>query len=368
MAKRPFYTSAAYYGAQKVGRYVDRKINSYIDGSTQTKSQTNRSLASNQHTGVASTAITVVVNKKKPNHLAGQLRLFDGRSKIIKNRAGLQEVRIMNVIGAKPAWLTSTPANAVTDDDLSNYPMMAIDPNANNTGSTLITSSSSDSNNQQALLLSNVHITFDMTNTSTSGNYIWLYFITPKIDTDDSPITDWGESTQEIDFGAPAPVFPTPGLTDMAAASISTNQVGIRPEQFRLWNKKWRVLRVKKVELASGACEKVQVQLKPNYIGRADVMAERLKYMANKTVFVMALQHGTVCVDTSLDVSGVATYSESQTAVCSQLKYLLHPVKAKASKLDFAVGCSRIPIDATLLNQKLIDTEDNVNPVDTVSK
>lgn len=335
----------------------------YMNSGTQTQTMVkqNNAANSNQHTAVGSTSCVVTLNAKKPQHLKGQLRIYDGRSKLLKNRAGLQERMILNVIGSKSAWLNVTPAGSVTDDTMGNYPLMSIDPNANNSGSPLITASQADANQQQAMVLSNVQLTYDMTNTSTTANYVWLYFLSPKIATSKSPITDWGEATADVDYGAAAPAFPTGGNTDMAAASISTNQVGIRPDQFRLFTRKWNILKVKKVELASGASEKVQVQIRTNYIARRDVLEDTDDiYLPKKTVICMAIQHGSVCVDTTLNASGVATYSESQTAICSQLKYLLHPAKSKGNKLDFAVGASRIPIDAASTAQKIVDTKDAI--------
>jgi len=355
--RRTSASSTMFYGT------AARLANAYMNSGTQTKTlvKQGNSANSNQHTAVGSTATLVTVNSKKPQHLKGQLRIYDGRSKLIKNRAGLQEVKILNVIGSKLAWLNQTPFDAVTDDTMGNYPLMSIDPNSNNSGSQLITASQADANQQQAMVLSNVHVTYDMTNTSTTGNYVWMYFVTPKIATSKSPISDWIEAAADVDYGAAGGVFPTGGETDMAAGRISELQVGVRPDQFRMFTRKWKILRVKKIELGSGASEKVQVQIRTNYIARRDVLEDTDdKYLPNKTVICMAIQHGSVCVDTTLNASGVATYSESQTAVCSQLKYLLHPAKSKGNKLDFAVGASRIPIDASSSNQLIVDTKDAI--------
>lgn len=123
-----------------------------------------------------------------------------------------------------------------------------------------------------------------------------------------------------------------------------------------------------KLELASGASEKVQVQIRTNYIARRDVLENNDEnFLPKKTVICMAIQHGSVCVDTSLNATGTATYSESQTAICSQLKYLLHPAKSKGNKLDFSVGASRIPIDAPASNQKIVDTKDSIANVQGAS-
>ena len=129
--RRSSISSNTFYGT------AARFANAYMNSGTQTKTlvKQGNSAMSNQHTAVGSTATVVTVNKKIPSHLKGQLRIYDGRSKLIKNRAGLQEVMILNVIGSKLAWLNQTPSGAVTDDTMGNYPLMSIDPNANNTGS-----------------------------------------------------------------------------------------------------------------------------------------------------------------------------------------------------------------------------------------
>lgn len=365
--RRSSVSSKNFYGS--AARIATRYAYKYLSSGTQTKQNRDfNHMASNQHTSVGSTGLTVVLNKKKPRHKGGDLRFYDGRSALVKNEAGVQIVRQLNVIGSRSQWLSEVPAISVTDDDLGPQPLIFLNPNVNNTGGPLITTSETDAVRMESLTLSNVGLTYDMSNTSTTGNFIYLYFVTPKVDTDIGPDVDWANAQLDIDYGKGASAFPTPGTSIMAPGFATTAQVGMKPTQFKLWNRKWRTLKVKKVELGSGASEKLSVQIKMNYIGhRNKLEASTEKYLANKTVIVFAVQHGSVCVDTTADPSGIATYSSSQTAVCSQIKYLLHPAYAKTDRLDYAVAQSRIPTNTLVANQRIVDTKDAIVSVQGAS-
>lgn len=340
----------------------------YNYGNSRTQTKQNRDfnhMISNQHTSVGSTNLTVVVNKKTPRHKKSEIRYFDGRSKLMKNLAGGQTADILNVIGSNGQWMTAVSENAVTDDDLGPHPLMYLNPDTYNSGGLLIPPQGfGDSNQLDGLCLSNVSLTYDMSNTSNTGNFIYLYFVTPKQDTSQSPIESWSEAMADIDYGKAAPSFPAPGQNSMAPASLDLFQVGLKPNLFRLFNRKWRTLKVKKVELGAGASEKISVRIKTNYSAFHDIMANTdEKYLANKTVIVFGVQHGSVCVDTTTDTFGLATYSSSQTALCSQVKYLLHPAQARANKFDYAIGASRIPAFTTAEKQQIVDTKDLVQSV-----
>ena len=364
--RRTSASAASFYGtAQRLANAYR-----YYSQGTQTQlSNENNHMQSNNHTSVGSTNMTVVVNKRTPRHKKGDLRYFDGRSKLIKNTSGFQSAEILNVIGANSAWMTAVAENIVTDDDLGPQPLIYLNPDCFNAGGSFIpTQGYGDSNQMEGLCLSNVSVSYDMTNTSTTGNYIYLYFLTPRQDTSDNPIVSWVEAMADVDYGKAAAEFPSAGSTIMAPASMTTAQVGIRPNLFTLFNRKWKTLKVRKVELGSGASEKISVQLKTNYTVYHDLMAStNEKYLANKTVVVMAIQHGSVCVDVSANETGAATYSSSQTAICSQLKYLLHPAQSRGNKFDYAIGASRIPTGAAAINQKIVNTEDAVVSVQGVS-
>ncbi len=366
--RRTSAPSSSFYGS--AARLATNYAYKYLTSGTQTKQNRDYNhMSSNQHTSVGSTNLTVVLNKRKPRHKKGDIRYFDGRSKLIKNSAGGQTAVIMNVIGSNGQWMTGVSENAVTDDDLGPQPLMYMNPDTYNTGGVVIPPQGyGDSNQLDGLCLSNVALTYDMTNTSTTGNFLYLYFVTPRQDTSQSPVQAWGEAMDDVDYGKPAAVYPTPGTDVMAPASLNTLQVGVKPTLFTLFNRKWRTLKVRKVELGSGASEKISVQIKTNYSVFHDLMASTdEKYIANKTVIVFGVQHGSVCVDTTSDTSGLATYSSSQTAVCSQVKYLMHPAQSRADKFDYAIGASRIPYLTALANQKIVDTKDAVASVQGAS-
>lgn len=340
----------------------------YNYANTRTQTKQNRDfnhMISNQHTSVGSTNLTVVVNKKTPRHKKSELRYFDGRSKLMKNLAGGQTANILNVIGSQSQWMTAVNEGVVTDDDLGPQPLMYLNPDTYNSGGLIIPAQGfGDANQLDGLCLSNVSLTYDMSNTSNTGNFIYLYFVTPKQDTSQSPLDSWNEAMNDVDYGKPAPSFPGPGQNSMAPASLDRFQVGLKPTLFRLFNRKWRTIKVKKVELGAGASEKISVRIKTNYSAFHDIMANTdEKYLANKTVIVFGVQHGSVCVDNTTTGIDLATYSSSQTAICSQVKYLLHPAQARANKFDYAIGASRIPAFTASENQRIVDTKDVVQQV-----
>lgn len=359
---RSFYGSAA--------RLATNYAYKYLTSGTQTKQNRDfNHMVSNQHTSIGSTNLTVVVNKRKPRHKKGEIRYFDGRSKLVKNFCGGQNVAILNVIGSNSQWMTGVSEGVVTDDDLGPQPLIYMNPDTYNTGGVIIPPQGfGDANQLDGLCLSNVGLTYDMTNTSTTGNFIYLYFVTPRQDTSQSPIVAWSEAMNDVDYGKSEAVFPPAGTDVMAPASLNNFHVGLKPTLFRLFNRKWRTLKVRKVELGSGASEKISVQIKTNYSVYHDLMASTdEKYLANKTVIVMAVQHGSVVVDTTSDPAGLATYSSSQTAICSQVKYLMHPAQSRSNKFDYAIGACRIPSNATEANQRMVDTKDAIASVQLAS-
>ncbi len=359
--RRTSVSSKSFYGS--AARLATRYAYRYLTSGTQTKQNNDfNHMVSNQHTSVGSTNLTVVLNKRKPRHKKGEIRYFDGRSKLVKNDAGAQTSEILNVIGSNSQWMSGVNEASVGDDDLGPQPLIYMNPDTYNSGGLIIPPQGfGDANQLDGLCLSNVGLTYDMTNTSTTGNFLYLYFVTPKQDTSQSPLDAWYESMADVDYGKAGATFPAPGNSVMAPASLNALQVGLKPTLFTLFNRKWRTLKVKKVELGSGASEKISVQIKTNYSVYHDLMASTdEKYIANKTVIVFAVQHGSVCVDTTTDNSGIATYSSSQTALCSQVKYLLHPAQSRANKFDYAIGASRIPYQTAASNQRIIDTKDQV--------
>jgi len=351
------------YARNAVGVYKAFQ-SAYRNAGSRTRTSNTRNddaLTSNQHTSVGSTNMTVTLYKKKPRHLPGQLRFFDARSKLITNGSGFQGAVILNVVGSKSQWLDVVPTAAVQDADLGPVPLIYQNPDQYNSGSAGIVANDADSIRQEAMLLSHVTIQYDMTNTCTTPNFVYFYVVTPKDDNDNDPLVDWNNAMLDVDFSAATAIYPPAGNTEMDPASVGRNQVGVKPNQFKLWNQKWRVLGVKKVELGSGASEKLSIQVKANYIARRSFMETTSKrYMKNKSVVVFAVQHGTVCVDNTLTPANTATYSTSSTAFCSQVRYLMHPVKVKEAKLDHAIGQQRISTGAIPGNQLVIDTTDSV--------
>lgn len=360
----PYYKYPARVLFGTAMNYATKYANSYTQTKQRKKSQNNMS---NAHTSVASARFSLTLNAKTYKGTKGQIKYNDSRAVLIDNSAGIQLARTLNVIGARNAWLFPAANPGLPSEfELGGIPLGYLGPNTNNSGGTYITASDPDSVTQQCLILKHVSLTYDFTNSTNTPNFITLYFVTPKFDTDRGPIDTWDDGYLEEDFGigAGAINFPAAGLTGSTTSRSFNIQVGQTPMMTALFRKEWRILKKHKMELGAGSTEKLNVGITMNVKGDTQWLQKQTEtYMANKTVVVFAVQHGAVVLDKTQVLTPIPTYSSSETGVCSQIRYSLCTQAQQKGRLNLQVGANHIPANTVPTNQFLMDTKDAVATV-----
>jgi len=224
--------------------------------------------------------------------------------------------------------------------------LLGLNPYQTNTGGDFNNSTVAPRND--ALFLSNIHFAIDMTNSSSAGAIVDLYFVTPKENGNLVPSQVWTNELVENRLGNSIVSYPEANTTISTFGYPDINFPGLKPhEAFKKW---FKILKVHSLTLAGGASEVCSVNVNTNYMidmtkliqaqnfTNADttLAAFTNNFIKGCTIHVMAVWRGqAVPVDNTSDYAG---YAPIEMSFVMKKQYTLKMVAGNASRLGIALA------------------------------
>lgn len=283
-------------------------------------------------------------------------RLYEGRSIILSNGAGVQGCFEFYNTGTGLQWLNASNPPGPAQ---SEYAYFDINPYDKITGSGIFTNNTFLSNDR--LLLKYEAVMMDFSNVSTSATQVRLYAFKCKKYTSLGPLNYWNQDL--IDMGEQGP-----GAATVPAAGLITNTPGYMNYQFPYMAPKgcktlsefYHLQGVNEFNLNAGGHEKLRVDIVHNMLGIKEAYNKAgTIFVPGSTVFVL-VQLGVPVVDVTTGGGPLATFSSNETAVTMTARKAFQPIKNNAGRAKPYVGWDTIPAGATLANQKLVNVVDAV--------
>lgn len=363
--------SRFYYKAAGLATtYVGGKIASAFgykgsESQTETKTKKKNMEATEEKGGVQNTYVTIVMGKKVPKKVVRgtKFQYLDGRSRSVTGSVGRQDATTLFAFGTVQQFYTG--AATATDPTMVESGVKLMDLNPNRITSTSGLFPTAQAPTSDNIFWKSLVLEMDLMNMTNVPAFVDLYFCTPKdnLESTETPTTVWAGSLAVDGLGIANEGAPGAASTSAAAGALLNTHIGAKPTNSRGFNKQWKVLKVKKITLASSASERVVVNVKVNKM----VYLEKIRttdatFAANTTVVVFAVTRGGVIADTT-DAYVGPTYSRTRVGFLCNGRYTFNPVYGSAARINTIAAQQLYPCGTATANQSTINADDAVEAI-----
>lgn len=302
--------------------------------------------------------VNIVMGRKVPKKVnrGTSLKFLEGRTTTAYTQAGQQSPQDLFFYGTYNQFIggTSTP-NAPAVFEATN-PYFSLDINRTTTGSDWAAANAEPLGDN--IFWKTLQMEIDVGSFSACPIYLDLYILTPKKDLEsgEGPAETFVASLANAGQGITNEADAAAGAVSAAPGAITATHVGVKPNSTKLFNQNYRILKVKKVTLAAGAQERVNISVKMNKVCKQDAMDASCRYIKGQTICVMSVIRGGLVFDKT--TAQVATFGNVEAGVVCNAKLHFHPINGTAARINTAFGQRLYPVGATNANQKFLANDD----------
>lgn len=310
------------------------------------------------HSGVSRTHITCVLNPKPVKGAKGGNMVYSQSHQFRTiSSAGIQNSNDLSTIGGSSQWTVSTGTGYVSNQSFLQY--FDINPNEKTSGSGLY---GFVQPLDDRLALTHSEIELQVGNLSNLAAFADIYFLKCKKDSAKGPTDCWtyGYAADAIGIAAPV-VLTVAGATTGQGGYGRFDIVGAKPTDVKMFNEYWKIVKVRALNLAGGACEKINVKVVHNYLG----VRERLTQAAASTqvwvkgCFVaMVVQHGATVMDKTGAGANPIVPGETELGFNFFQKHHFKAVFGNAARLSNKYMVTNTAFGAVRANQIFDDITD----------
>lgn len=284
---------------------------------------------------------------------------FTGTGGPITCTAGGQTVVVTGAVGTPQQFTTNSGSTYVNNPALNDTGYFSLNPNATNTGSSIVPVQTQPNNDVIYVKSWNVNIEF--TNFGAVGIYFDVYLMTPRKLTNMDPLTAWQSGYSQDGLTSGASVLPAPGTQAYTQGYEIISQAFARPQESIVFNKYWKIVSVKSLNISSSASELVNFDIKIGRSVRRDFINQLptgVTYMPGISYATMAVTRGSLVIDVTVPATPLTTYGEHKWGFVNTETARLCPVTGQASRIRFDRTLSAVPAKATGANQKILNEVD----------
>lgn len=332
---------------------------------TETKTKKKNMEAAEEKSGVQNSYVTIVMGKKAPKKVnrGTKFQYVEGRSKSVTGSVGKQDASTLFAYGTvQQFYLGAATSNAPLMTE-SGVKLMDLNPYRITSGSDVFPTVSNPTSDN--MFWKSLTLEMDLMNMTNVPAFVDLYFCTPKdnLESTETPSTVWGGALATDSLGIANEGAPAAASTAAAPGAIVNTHIGARPNNHRGFNQQWKILKVKKVTLASSSQERVVVSVKVNKM----IYLEKIRttdstFVKNTSVVVMAVTRGGLVADTTDSYVG-PTYSRTRVGFLTNARYVFNPVNGTAARINTIAGQQLYPMGTAVANQTNINAGDVVEAV-----
>lgn len=368
------FTSGA---VKELYRRGKRKLQEYVKGRShkktrftvqkqsgdKTKRSGNLIQGDDVHGGINTNSINLVLHKGLKHKAIGRWKFAHIQSVMFGGPAGAQGVTVLWGVNHKNQFTTDTanPSAIQISKNLFN-----LNINRGNTGSNMIPSLIVPAGDR--FVVYHVTVSHMLTNMSTIPVVLYLYYVTPKRDSNVQADTAWGNACDTERLTVAQHISPAAGLYNTGATwgGSATTDWHNKPDRYRNWNTFFKILKVKKVVLAAGASQEIVTRIAVNkMVNLEQLNSNALDLVKGLTVDCLATVYGAAVNDiTSGAAANVPTIGNSKVASVHRVEWTCGQVQDNAARLDDSFVYQQIPYNGTIANERQIDAVDAVTAVE----
>lgn len=317
--------------------------------------------------GTRSVKFTVILKNKMPKHDSGNWNYSQTHSFLSTGPSGTQAVSDAFSVGNIDQFIASTGAGYSTFQNFT--AIQQLNPYLTNTGSVYLT--------PQTTPLTDRFLVKNITMKTTFASYAdidqtgWIYYLTPRVHCTSTPLTAWTNTGGQLSAGRAAMTFPPAGSTVGTSGSTLPTYPYETPIRSSTFHKLWKILKVVKVQLASGSHQIINATFRINKIFKNDHtatdLAEGSRYMPGLTIFVMPVWLGQVVLDRTVAGTPIPTWGITRVGCITVNEYTCSSVSGNAGRLSLAIETSNIPTNAAVANLQQINEDTGALDVETLN-
>lgn len=317
--------------------------------------------------GTRSVKFTVVLKNKMPKHDSGNWNYSQTHSFLSTGPSGTQAVSDAFCVGNIDQFVASTGAGYTVFQNFT--AIQQLNPYLTNTGSVYLT--------PQTIPLTDRFLVKNITMKTTFASYAdidqtgWIYYLTPRVHCTSTPLTAWTNTGGQLSAGRAAMTFPPAGSTVGTSGSTLPTYPYETPIRSSTFHKLWKILKVVKVQLASGSHQIINATFRVNKIYKHDHSATDLtegsRYMPGMTIFVMPVWLGQVVLDRTVAITPIPTWGITRVGCITVNEYTCSSVSGNAGRLSLAIETTNIPTNATAANLQQINEDTGAVDAETLN-
>lgn len=365
-SKRRSWAVAAAHGVAQAGaHWVGQKLKARISRS-HTNTRRNRrtnTTGSVTKSGTGSDKATVTLKKSpKGQKTQGRFTVNTVGYASAVNVAGVQGYTEIISSGNRSDWISGNPGQGV-------LPYFDLNPNERLTGSN--TGVPGATNGLPVAVPTNDRIYLygyeyecKLTNMESIATTISLYWYMTKEDTRYNLSDGWSRACTSTNNGSNFQTDPAPGVyqTGAIAGTSDPTQWGQTPYQMKDVRKQYRILKVQKFYMASGATEDVRFKLNVNRQVDKEYMTNldtNTNFIRGVSVGCMAITHSQAVIDKT-NSAHVGTLGSAEVAVVWKSRTKLGLLKSMTNRIDVNRQYTMVPFNTLLANQYTINENDQI--------
>lgn len=306
------------------------------------------------HSGFSADNIRVKPRTKlrKLQKLVGHWRYQQTHQWSLTSSAGTQGKKLLCTVASNAQLFTSTGSGYSEVQNATALEQM--NPFKTNTGSSVLVSSATAANDR--FMLRNCAVKMLVTNFSVVAAEVDIYCLTPKILTNQDPVTAWDNRDDAFGLAIAGGAGPGAGSVGTFGGN-NTNIPFVHPHDNSRFRVQWRICAVKSMRLEGNSTERCNFDLTWNkVIQKNKYVPQNFLYIPNVTYAFMAVWKGALVLDTTT-ATHAPTIGSTSLGWVGVPRYVMSAVKDNAGRLDSQAMIDNLTAPV-LANQSLINEVD----------